>query len=410
MPMCGMAGFHLECRRPCDELWRMRRILLAVTFVALVAALVLLWAHRYQRADGLPRWQLADLRQDAPELAGLSWGGTLESPVLRLKRSAGEPPLALRLAIPDAPEVEALHLRLRLSAQGLRPGAEKWETGRFMIEWHPPDGQGSFEKDPVASIKDDEDSGPMTLVAVPANGPAVPAIRLEHLGIDGTFELTELEITAAEERGVWKYSRWLLALCWLAWCAACIHSWPGVKRGQALAAAGVCLLMAVEFVIPGPWKIQRPLLAEDFRLGAAIIEPPPQTPRLAEAPAPLRISSGEIAPSGNILAQGGLALRVRTVLKPLRPLLHVALLAAPTFAFALLLGRRRAVMLAVPLALAVECAQSAFGYGFDWGDAADLAFDGIGIWLALWLHRHFDPQLRPLISGAPAWARSWIDR
>lgn len=385
----------------------MRRILLALSFVALVAALVLLWSHRYQRTAGLQALRLADLRPDAPEMTGLSWGGMAESPKLRIERSAGDPPLALRLALPGAPPVEALHLRLRLSAQGLTPGAEKWETGRFMIEWHAPDGQGGFEKDPVASIKNDEDSGPMILVAVPANGPAVPAIRLEHLGIDGAFELSELEIIAVQESGIWKHGRWLLALGWLLWIAACIRSGPGVKRWQALAAAAVCLHMAIEFVIPGPWKIQRPLVAEDFRLVAANSEarPSAQAPPLVEAPAPLRPASGQITPSGNILVKGGLALRLRIILKPLRPLLHVALLALPTLAFALLLGRRRALWLAVPLAIAVECAQVAFGYGFDWVDVTDLAFDGIGIWLALWLHRRLCS-----CSRLPAWARSWIDR
>lgn len=389
---------------------RMRRILLSVSFVALVAALVLLWAHRYQRIAGVPSWRLADLRPDAPEVAGLSWGGTPESPTLRLTRSAGDAPPALRLALPSAPVLEALHLRFRLSANGLTPGAEKWETGRFIIEWHLPDGQGAYEKDPVASIKDNKDnkdSGPVGFIAVPAKGPAVPAIRLEHLGANGAFELSDLEITAVQERGIWKYGRWFLALAWLAWFATCIRGWPGVKCWQALAAAVICLLMAIEFVIPGPWKIKSPLLAMDFRLGPASIETPPpaQAPPLVEVPASLRISSGPVAPSGNILAQGGLTLRLRMMLKPLRTLLHVALLAVPTFAFACLLGRRRAVRLAALIAIAVECAQSAFGYGFDWRDIADLAFDGIGIWLALWLHRRLVafPRL-------PATVRSWIDR
>lgn len=374
---------------------RMRRFLFAGSLIALMAALMMLWTHRYQRTAGQPEWQLADLRQDAPQAAGLSWGGTAESPTLRLKRATGDPPLALRLAIPGATAVEALHLRLRLSAKGLTPGSEDWETGRFMIEWHATAGQGRFEQDPVAGIKNDDDSGLMTLVAVPANGPAVPAIRLEHLGINGEFELSELEIIAVEETLWWKRGRWLLAMAWLAWFAVGILSWPGVKLWQALAAAAVCLMMAIEFVIPGPWKIQRPLLAQDFRLGTTSMQSSP-SPGL---PPPLRISSGEIAPSGKILPQGGLAMRVRIILKPLRPLLHVALLAAPTLAFALLLGRRRAVLLAVPLALAIELAQSAFGYGFDWGDTGDLLFDGFGIALGLWLHRSFHSMIYRLLPG-----------
>ncbi len=384
----------------------MRLLFLIGSFVALLAALVLLWAHRYQPTPGLPASRLADLRQDAPEMAGLIWGGTPESPTLRIKLDPGEAPLAVRLAIPGTPAVETLHMRFRLVAQGLKPGAEKWADGRFIIEWHSPTGQAGIEMDSMGTIMNDLDSGPLTFVAVPAKGPAVPALRLEHLGTGGSFELSELEIMAIEERALWKYSRWPLALAWLAWFAVCIGSWPDVKRWQALAAAFVCLLMAIGFVIPGPWKIQRPLLEQDFRLGADCIETPATAPPLAAAPAALRISSAKIEPSGKIHTQGSLALQLRTMLKPLRPLLHVALLAVPTLALALLLGRRRAVLLAVPLAIAVECAQAAFGYGFDSRDLADFLFDGIGIGLALWLHRRLLSRPWPL----PARARSWIDR
>jgi hypothetical protein len=375
----------------------MRRFLLAGSFIALMAALIMLWAHRYQRTAGQPEWHLSDLRREAPQSAGLSWGGTADSPTLRLKLFAGDPPLALRLAIPGAQAMEALHLRFRLSARGLTPGSEDWETGRLMVEWHATAGQNRFEQDPVAGIKDDEDSGLMTLVAVPAEGPAVPAIRLEHLGIEGEFELKELEITALEETPWWKRGRWLLALAWLAWFAAGIRSWPGVKLWQALAAAAVCLVMAIQFVIPGPWKIQRPLLAQDFRIGATSM----QSSVPVEPPPTLRIISEQITPSGKILPQGGLAMRLRIILKPLRPLLHVVLLAAPTLVFALLLGRRRALLLAIPLALAIELAQTGFGYGFDWRDAGDLLFDGLGIVLGLWLHRRFfHPHRLPLAPGA----------
>lgn len=401
-------AFTWNAASPVMDSPRMRRVIFAASFVTLLAALALLWTYRYEHQPGSPVWLLADLRQDMHELSGLAWSGTQESPTLHLKRAVGSPPLALRLAIPDAPAVEALHLRFRLKAHGLTQGAEKWETGRLMIEWHQTDGQGSFEKDPVASIKNNEAGGLMTIVAVPAKGPAVPAIRLEHLGLSGDFEMSELEIIAVQERELWKLGRWLLALAWLAWLTACIMSWPGVRIWQAFAAAVICLVMLIQFVIPGPWKIQHPLMEQDFRLGEKIMDVPPnaQAPPLVEAPLKPPLFSGMIAPSGNVLVQGGLALKLRILLKPLRPLMHVVLLAVPTFAFALLVGRRRAVLLAVPLALAVECAQAAFGYGFDWGDTADLFFDGLGIWLALWLHRRLFSRLDLL----PATVRSWIDR
>jgi glycopeptide antibiotics resistance protein len=53
---------------------------------------------------------------------------------------------------------------------------------------------------------------------------------------------------------------------------------------------------------------------------------------------------------------------------------------------ACLVGRKPARSLAVILALAIEAAQLAFGYGFDRVDVFDLASDAVGIGLALIVH------------------------
>jgi hypothetical protein len=257
-----------------------------------------------------------------------------------------------------------------------------------MIEWHPLETGTALEKDPVGGIKLDQDSGRISLVAVPVRGPAVPAIVLEHLGVAGEFDLSGLEIIPVRERAFWKTGRWVLVFVSFAWLATCIRSWRGVKTWRASSAAVICLLMIIEFVIPGPWKVQRSLFVQDFRLGESVQSPPSsETPPMVEAGVAPNISSGAIQPSGDVRVQGGPALRVKHLLKHLRILLHVALLAAPTLAFAILLGRANAVRLAIPLALAIESAQTAFGYGFDWVDGVDLIFDGIGIWLALLVHR-----------------------
>jgi len=374
-------------------------LLLAGSFIALLAALAVLWAHRYERAPGLPVWRLADLRQGTPEVAGVEWAGSADEPLLRLVRTAGKPPVALRLALPGAPAVEMLQLRYHLAARGLTLGKEEWASGRMMIEWFPPDGSADVEKDPVGGAKLDDRHGPVTLVAAPAQGPAVPALRLEHLGRAGEFEISALEITAVKERQLWKTGRWVLALGWLAWTFACIRAWPGVSRWRALAAAAVWVLMGIHFAIPGPWKIQRPL-GTHFRLGeTAQARPSGQAPLLVEPHAPVQIASGAIPASGDVRVQGGMALRARYLLRHLRILLHVALLAAPTLAFAILLGRRNAIRLAIPLALAIEAAQVALGYGFDWVDVIDLLTDAAGIALGLWLAARLERWLRPLAAG-----------
>jgi hypothetical protein len=387
----------------------MRRVFLAGSFVGLLAALGVMWNHRYERVPGLPDWNLAMLRQDLPAVPGVEWAGTPDDPILRLRVDERNPRVALRLAVPGAPAVDSLLLKFHLTARGLKPGRERWETGRFMIEWHPPEGGTAVEKDPVAGIKLDQDSGRVSLVAVPVRGPAVPAIVLEHLGTAGEFELSGVQIIPVRERALWKNGRWFLGLASFAWLATCIRSWRGVKTWRAWAAAAVCLLMMIKFVIPGPWKVQRSLIVPDFHLTESVQSPPSdEAPPLVKAMASPAISSGAIQPSGDVRVQGGIALRVKHLLKHLRLLLHVALLAAPTFALAILLGRRNAVRLAIPLALAIECAQTAFGYGFDWVDIVDLVFDGIGIWLALRLHRRLargltllDPDLPSAIPPDP---------
>jgi hypothetical protein len=377
--------------------------LLTGSFLVLVAALVLMWNHRYERVADKPGWNLATLRQGVPDVPGVEWAGPPENPVLRLRVESRIPRVALRLAIPGSPAVESLMLKFRLVARGLKPGREKWETGRLMIEWHSPEVDGSLEKEPVGGVKLEEDSGRISLVAVPVNAPALPAMVLEHLGVAGEFDLSGLEIIPVRERALWKTGRWILLFASFAWLATCIRTWRGVNAWRACAAAVICLLMVIEFVIPGPWKAQRPLLVPDFHLGeTARLSSSNTAPPLVKSVTPPAISSGAIQPSGDVRVQGGLALRVKFLLNHLRPLLHVALLAAPTLAFAFLIGRRNAVRLAIPLVLAIESAQIAFGYGCDWIDGLDLVFDGIGIWLALCIHRWLARRLTLLDPDLPS--------
>jgi hypothetical protein len=364
----------------------MRRVFLAGSFLVLVAALVLLWAHRFERVSGLPVWSLADLQTGVPEVPGVEWVGPADRPVLRLKAGAQKPRVALRLAIPGVPALEMLQLRYRVVASGLTPGKEKWETGRMLIEWHSEVMAGDVEQDPVGGIKLDEDSGHVTLIAMPENGPARPALRFEHLGLAGEFEVMDLEITAVRDRELWKTGRWFLACGWLAWLVACIGPFSTAARWRVLAAAGIWLVMGIQFVVPGPWKIERPLITA-FALGETVNgQPSIQAPPLVSSGANTAVSSsGAVPPSGKIPVRGGLALRIKLLATQARPLLHMLLLMGPVFASALLVGRRPTLFLAVLLSLAIEGAQVAFGYGFDWIDILDLATDAVGIALGLWL-------------------------
>jgi glycopeptide antibiotics resistance protein len=90
---------------------------------------------------------------------------------------------------------------------------------------------------------------------------------------------------------------------------------------------------------------------------------------------------------GALPLQGGWIIQVKSHLAKLRPLLHSLLLCGPTLLFLWLVGRRPAIALALGLAILIEAAQAAFGYGFDFLDVFDLVSDVLGIAAALWVHR-----------------------
>jgi hypothetical protein len=371
----------------------MRRVYFLGSFVGLLAALCAMWAFRFQRSPDLPTWRLADLQAAAPPMPGVEWTGSPDRPELRVKVDSANPRVAVRLAIPGVAAVQGLHLRYRMSARGLTPGEEIWEDGRFMIEWHQPDGDSGQENEPVGSTRYDCQSELEDFVVRPLRGPAIPALRLEHLGRSGEFELSDVEITAIEERAVWRVGRWFLALAWLAWGTLWVRSWTGIDWWRSLGVSAIWLMMAIYFVIPGPWKIQRAIYPE-FQLGEPWLAAPAHAGAIAVGTPTIR--SGPLPALGKLPAQGDLALRVKLGIARARPLLHSLLLFAPALALALLAGRKPAVFLAIPLALAIELAQVAFGYGFDWIDVLDLACDAIGIALAMWAGKKIGERVESL--------------
>lgn len=366
----------------------MRWLYLTGSFVALLAALGSLWAFRYQRSPDLPVWRLADLRLAAPQMPGVAWTGAPDHPNLRIQVDSTNPRVAARLAIPGIPVVESLQLRFRLSSVGLIPGKEPWEDGRFIVEWHPLDHWSPCEIDPVGSIRLDCRSDPQEFVVNPSQGPAIPALRLEHLGVSGAFELTDLEIIVVEERWVWRIGKWILAAGFVAWGFACVRSWSGIVWWRALCASFIWVWMGTHFVLPGPWKIQR-AMTPAFQIGGErknlTVEGWLQARQNANPSGPVLIS-GPIPALGKIAAQGSLALRLKLLVAHARQFLHALLLFAPALVIALLVGRGPAVFLTVALALAIELAQVALGYGFDRIDVLDLATDAFGIALAMWVY------------------------
>jgi glycopeptide antibiotics resistance protein len=102
---------------------------------------------------------------------------------------------------------------------------------------------------------------------------------------------------------------------------------------------------------------------------------------------------------GKIPDQGDFTLRLKHYAANARPLLHIILLFAPALATACLVGRKPARSLAIMFAFAIESAQLAFGFGFDWVDVFDLASDAVGIALALVAHSHLKPKFPHWIAS-----------
>jgi hypothetical protein len=309
----------------------------------------------------------------------VEWVGAGDHLKLRLRVDSTTPQIALRLVLPEASLLGFLHVRFRTAARGLAPGSEKWQDGRFMLEWHAADGSSEPEINPLSSHSRDDQSGMQNVVSGTRERQAIPALRLEHLGRSGEFELSGLEIVAVEERQSWKIARWLMPLGWFAWAVAFIRSWPEISLQRASAAAGVWVAMGIYCAVPGPWKILRPM-ASDFRLGSVESGPAGIAPHVV----PPTLSSGALPTIGKLPEQGDWVLRVKRQLVKARPLLHAWLFFCPTVWIAFWVGRRPALCLMLGMALAIEFAQVAFGYGFGWDDVLDLLSDAAGVVLALW--------------------------
>lgn len=367
----------------------MRRLTLLGTFVLLLGALYGFWQHRFERLPGSPTLRLSDLRAIAGPAPGVEWLGPETAPRLRLRVDPAHSKVVARVDLPGLSAVDFLHLRFQVSATGLKPGRETWQDGRCVIEWHPPARGPAWENNPFCSVRNNETSGVAEMVLRPDHPPAIPALRLENIGISGDLELSMFEATVLRETPLWKTGRWLLVAGWLAWAVAWIGPTGKSGRLRPLLAAAVCLVMGLYFVVPGPWKDVRSF-AGPFPIGpetAAAADHPP-TPTLMPPPT-VDLSSANPAALesvGKISVQGDFTLRLKHYAENARPFLHILLLFAPALAIACLVGRKPARSLAVILALAIEAAQLAFGFGFDRVDGFDLACDAVGIGLALIVH------------------------
>ncbi|MEO8617220.1 MAG: hypothetical protein ABI600_18930 [Luteolibacter sp.] len=318
-------------------------------------------------------------------VAGVEWLGPETNPRVRLKVDKADAPVCVRIALPGILPVDWLHVRVCMKSNGLEVGQNFWDDGRCIVEWHPAGG-GPPENDSVASVRENDPGEVLDLVLSPKGASAIPVLRLEHLGRAGDFELTRFEATVVRETRIWKIGRWGLMIGGLVWAYSLISSFGGKERVRCLMAAALWVVMGIYFVVPGPWKNLRPLAAP-FNLGPEVA-PPPSVGSLTKSKAvDSHPPSAVVRSVGNIPLKGDLTLLIKFHFFKLRPVLHSLLLFAPALLIALLVGWRPALWLATLFALAIEGAEAAFGYGFDWLDVTDLISDALGIVIGLLLAR-----------------------
>jgi len=361
--------------------------LLLLTLSLLLAATFFLWQHRFQRPAEAPTIGLADLAADGESSPGLRWRtGRDGATILELELAPGSPKIARRLPLTALGPVDFLLAEIQLEASDLVPGREIWDDGRLMIEWLPQDPGKPLDPDYLGSARGNGSGPRIAFVCQPGRTPASAALRVEHLGRSGVFRILHCQFTVVRESAWWRYGKWALATGWLAWVAVLAGRGRTSGPGRPLLAAAIWLLMATQSAVPGPWQSIRPLGAPFVGISppsSSRIEKPRAAPEPAANAATAEAPPAAVQPLGKLPDRGNLMLRIKSRIQQFRPLLHGLLFLAPTLAFALLVGRWRALTLAALLAIAIESAQVCFGYGLDPMDFVDLACDAAGIALAL---------------------------
>jgi hypothetical protein len=366
----------------------MLRFKLAGAFLILLVTTCGLWQFRFATNPDFPTLTLGDLRSSATLVPGTTWTGPAAKPELLLEFTSPTRSVVQQIPLPHLPPTRWLHLRLRLQASDLERGPQPWSDGRLILEWR--SAGKSVEFDHLCSVRGDQDSGLLTVIARPNRQSATPVLRLEHLGTSGAMRVLTFEATVVEERAVWNWGKWLVLLGWAAWFSAAAGIAANRGRLRPLAAAAVWLFMAVTFSFPGPWKTLRPL-ATPFQIGPELHQTPAPAPAAATPPPPPDSPPPPVASAGRIPPQGSVLVKLKELINrycaSLKPLYHIPLLFAPTLLSLLLISPRRSLALAAFTAVTIEAAQLAFGYSLDWLDALDLLCDALGILLAWRAHR-----------------------
>lgn len=391
--------FPLETELLTDRLLAVIRAVLAWSCCLLTTLLLLiLWRYRFEPIPNQPSWSLSDLQHQLPPTPGISWVSSTSGPTLRVELHPTVPRVVTVLPLTSLGPTPLIHVKSALRSDHLIPGELPWMDGRLLLEWR--SARGMRSHDPVGSCQYELENSTDSRVLRSEVGEAMPFLRIEHIGRSGAFEVSQLELMAVQETQLWRWGRWLLAGAWLVAVTLILRSHlPTLHIRNLLSASTLWIILAVNFVVPGPWKDINPLLLP-FALAPAsaahtLANQTAPTPTLDAQPTPTSMHRAAVEPGsasesvGKLPEKGSLILKIKLHLRQFRLLLHALLLAGPTCLLALLTGYRPAAILACSLSALIELAQLSFGYGSDVTDLADLACDacgiGIGLLAARWI-------------------------
>lgn len=361
----------------------MRLWMIGLAGLLLVAATVVAWNHRFERVPGVADLSLDLLATGLPDVAGLEVVcGTGGSACLRLSRPDPARPTSVLIPLAALPPASFVLLDIEAKARALRPGPQKWQDGRVLIEWRSMRHPQRIDLDAIASARHDDAGSRSGVVVRPLDGPATAALRLEHHGESGVIDIRRLRMIVLRERLGWKIGSVALIAAWTCWWGWLVRRTAGVTWLRSQLAGVVMVAVSMQFMVPGPWKMLRPMFSS-FRVERAVGA---ESAEVRSAPMPPDVSDSRVVvvePLGKLEVSGNLALRLKYLWSSARPVLHSLMLAAPVFLLAMLAGRRTAVMFGILIAAGIECSQIAFGYGFGADDAFDLLFDAAGIALGV---------------------------
>lgn len=343
--------------------------------------MVVAWNHRYEAVPNVGQLTLEHLRDVSPTVEGVAWSqsaGQSKVHLTKIRRGTGP---TLNLPLPDLVRCDAVHLRYRIQASRLLAGAREMQDGGLNLIWTGPD---TCQLQRVAGVSNGLLAETESLICPAPSGAQRVNLQLDHRGLTGEFEVSDLELVMLQLRG-WCYPvLGLLLLGGWGWLILAIRAASGHRLWRVGLASILVLVVFLGIVVPGPWILKKPLVSERFPIGplpvaqAGILkEIPHEIPAASAGTEAFNHSMARQAPRETV--QDNPVLFIKRAFRPVKSLFHALFFGGLAFGLAVLVGVHTAWVSCALLAIASELAQVAFRFGVGLDEFADLAMNALGI-------------------------------